>query len=321
MGHGAGWPHIRGGNHLMKLPVTVIGGYLGAGKTTLINHLLRNANGLRLAVLVNEFGELSIDEDLIEAEDDGLMSISGGCVCCAYGNDMIGVLEDIRDAEPGFDHVLLEASGVALPASIMTTVGLVRGLRPDATVVLADAEQIRRNAANKFLSDTIQRQLEQADILLLTKADLVTPEQLTSVSEWLKASAPRARILPVEKGQVALDAIVGALPLPARGFAPSRSPHGDFASIVLRPGGPVDAEALAASLAADPTVTRAKGYVVQGDGLVLIHVVGNRHAVEKADGSHDIGVVCIGLKHEFAAERIEELASLCAVAAPVAKEP
>ena len=82
----------------MKLPVTVIGGYLGAGKTTLINHLLRNANGLRLAVLVNEFGELSIDADLIEAEEDGLMSISGGCVCCAYGNDMIGVLEDIRDA-------------------------------------------------------------------------------------------------------------------------------------------------------------------------------------------------------------------------------
>ena len=99
----------------MKLPVTVIGGYLGAGKTTLINHLLRNANGLRLAVLVNEFGELSIDEDLIEAEEDGLMSISGGCVCCAYGGDMIGVLEDIRDANPPFDHVLLEASGVALP--------------------------------------------------------------------------------------------------------------------------------------------------------------------------------------------------------------
>jgi G3E family GTPase len=298
----------------MKLPVTVIGGYLGAGKTTLINHLLRNANGLRLAVLVNEFGELSIDADLIEAEEDGLMSISGGCVCCAYGNDMIGVLEDIRDAKPGFDHVLLEASGVALPASIMTTVGLVRGLRPDATVVLADAEQIRRNAANKFLSDTIQRQLEQADIILVTKADLVTSEQLADVTEWLKDRAPNARIVSAEKGRVSLDAIIGALPLPVRGIPPSRSPHSDFASTVLRPDGPVDAEALAASLAADPTVTRAKGYVAQKDGLALIHVVGNRHTVETAEGTHDIGVVCIGLKHEFAAERIEELATLSASA-------
>lgn len=292
----------------MKLPVTVIGGYLGAGKTTLINHLLRNADGLRLAVLVNEFGALAIDEDLIEAEDDGLMSISGGCVCCAYGNDMIGALEDIRDAERGFDHVLLEASGVAMPASIMTTVGLISGLRPDATVVLADAEQIRRNAANKYLTDTIQRQLEQADILLITKADLVTAKQLADLEKWLKTRVPSARILPVERGQISLDAIVGALPLPARVIAPMRALHSDFASTVLRPDGPVDAQALAQKLAADPTVTRAKGYVAQGSGLALIHVVGNRHAVEEAAGKHEIGVVCIGLKHEFSPQRIDALA-------------
>ena len=91
----------------MKTPVTVIGGYLGAGKTTLINHMLRSANGLRLAILVNEFGDLAIDQDLIEAQDDGVMAISGGCVCCAYGNDMIGALEDMRDATPAFDHILI----------------------------------------------------------------------------------------------------------------------------------------------------------------------------------------------------------------------
>lgn len=304
----------------MKLPVTVIGGYLGAGKTTLINHLLRNANGLRLAVLVTEFGELAIDEDLIEAVDDSLISISGGCVCCAFGNDMIGALEDIRDAKPGFDHVLLEASGVALPASIMTTVSLVHGLRPDATVVLADAEQIRRNATNKFLSDTIQHQLEQADSLLVTKADLITSEQLADVTKWLKSRVPLARIIPVERGQVPLDAIIGALPLPARGIPPSNSPHSDFASAVLRPDGPVDAEALAEKLAADPTVTRAKGYVSQGNRLALIHVVGNRHAVEEAEGKHEIGVVCIGLKHEFSSQRIEDLAVQSMSAALVHKE-
>lgn len=283
----------------MKLPVTVIGGYLGAGKTTLINHLLRHANGVRLAVLVNEFGELAIDEDLIEAEEDGLMSISGGCVCCAYGSDMIGVLEDIRDATPGFDHVLLEASGVALPASILTSVGLVQGLRPDATVVLADADQIRRNAGNKYLADTIQRQLEQADILVVTKADLVGRAELAELTDWLTPRAQGARIMTCEQGRVPLGAIVGALPLPRQGLPVGRSPHGDFASTVLRPSGPVDAAALAAKLAADPTVTRAKGYVPQADGLALIHVVGCRHTVEPVTGEHEIGVVCIGLKHEF----------------------
>ena len=80
---------------MTRLPVSVIGGYLGAGKTTLVNHLLRHANGRRLAVLVNEFGDLPIDADLIEAEEDGLISISGGCVCCSFGNDLIAALGDL----------------------------------------------------------------------------------------------------------------------------------------------------------------------------------------------------------------------------------
>ncbi len=288
----------------MKLPVTVIGGYLGAGKTTLINHLLRNANGLRLAVLVNEFGELSIDEDLIEAEEDGLMSISGGCVCCAYGSDMIGVLEDIRDADPGFDHVLLEASGVALPASIMTSVSLVKGLRPDATVVLADAEQVRRNAADKFLSDTILRQLEQADILLVTKADLVTAQALEDVCGWLRVRSGPARLVTSAKADVPLAAIVGALPLAGRRLSSGSDPHAAFASVVLTPESPVDAQALARRLADDDSVTRAKGYVPTSEGLALIHVVGPRWDVEAAEGTHQIGVVCIGPKATFDAQKI-----------------
>ena len=277
----------------MKLPVTVISGYLGAGKTTLINHLLRTADGVRLAVLVNEFGDLSIDADLIEAEEDGLMSISGGCVCCAFGGDMIGVLEDIRDARPRFDHVLLEASGVALPGSIMTTVGLVQGLRADASVVLADAEQIRRNAADKYLADTVLRQLDQADILLVTKTDLVDEDRLSQVEAWLKERAPHARRLRAERGQVPLQAIVGAIPLPSRHGGPPGT-KSRFASTVLSPDGPVDAGALARALAGVEAITRAKGYVTTPGGLALIHVVGRRFSVEAAEGRHETGVVCIG---------------------------
>ncbi|MDU8911007.1 GTP-binding protein [Aestuariicoccus sp. MJ-SS9] len=290
----------------MKLPVTVISGYLGAGKTTLINHLLRNANGLRLAVLVNEFGALAIDEDLIEAEEDGLMSISGGCVCCAFGGDMIGVLEDIRDSKPGFDHVLLEASGVALPGSIITTVGLVDGLRPDASVVLADAEQIQRNASNKYLSDTVLRQLEQADILLVTKTDLVGSERLVAVENWLKARASRAIVLCVAHGQIPLEALVGGTPLAGR-HGTAEGSKSAFASTVLSPDRIIDAEDLARSLAEAASITRAKGYVRTKEGLALIHVVGERYEVEAAEGPHDVGVVCIGARALFDAELVQSL--------------
>ncbi|SDE70534.1 CobW family GTP-binding protein [Ruegeria marina] len=290
----------------MKLPVTVISGYLGAGKTTLINHLLRNANGMRLAVLVNEFGALSIDEDLIEAEEEGLMSITGGCVCCAFGGDMIGVLEDMRDSKPGFDHVLLEASGVALPGSIMTTVGLVDGVRPDASLVLADADQVERNAADKYLSDTVLRQLEQADILLITKTDLVSAEKLSQVEDWLKTQAPHARTLRAERGAVPLEAVVGTTPLAGRRSSEPMAKSA-FASTVLYPDGPVHAENLARALADTDAITRAKGYVKTDEGLALIHVVGQRYEVEAADGLHDIGVVCIGAKAVFDAEFVQSL--------------
>ncbi|WP_238365044.1 CobW family GTP-binding protein [Mesobacterium pallidum] len=293
----------------MDIPVTVIGGYLGAGKTTLVNHLLRHNEGQRLAVLVNEFGELPIDADLIEAEEDGLVSISGGCVCCAYGSDLIGALDDLKAMVPRPDHVLIEASGVALPGAIATTVGLVQGLRADAILVLADADQVQANAANSYLSDTIDRQLAQADILLLTKPDLAC--DLAAVTDWLRAKAPRARIIPADHGQVPISAVLGALPLPARGHRPDAGAHGLFASHVLRPDGPVDAQALARALAEDPTITRAKGFVTGPTGPDLIHVVGRRHDVEPAATGHETGVVCIGFKGDLRPEALEALLAEC----------
>ncbi|MEO0379221.1 MAG: GTP-binding protein [Pseudomonadota bacterium] len=292
----------------MDLPVTVIGGYLGAGKTTLVNHLLRHNEGRRLAVLVNEFGDLPIDADLIEAQEGGMMSISGGCVCCAFGSDLIGALQDMQAMQPQPDHVLIEASGVALPASIATTVSMIKGLRSDGVLVLADAEQIRANAAHTYLADTIERQLAQADLLLLTKVDLVSETDLATVTEWLRGKVNRARIVPVSQGAVPISAVLGAVPLPARrGVQPDDVGHGLFASVVLEPGGNTNAETLARALAQEPCVTRAKGFVTTRAGYALIHVVGHRHAVEHVAGDHTVGVVCIGLKDGFAPERLHGL--------------
>ena len=184
---------------------------------------------------------------------------------------------------------------------------LVDGLRADAVVVLADSEQVQANAASPYLADTIDRQLAQADIVLLTKADLVSDAQRERVIGWLRGKARGARVIPAIKGDVPLSAVVGALPLPARGKGTAAETHGAFASIVLEPAGPVDADALAAALGADTGVTRAKGFVQTADGMALIHVVGHRATAEPATGDHPVGVVCIGVREVFDAERLRGL--------------
>src|ERR1700744_4083449 len=168
-----------------KLPVTLIGGYLGAGKTTLVNHLLRNADGRRLAVLVNEFGELPIDADLIEARDGNLLSISGGCICCSFGSDLLGALLQLKDRADAIDHLLIETSGVALPASIVQSLALLPDLALDGVIVVADAETIEQRSRDRYMADTVLAQLAGADIILLNKIDLVSRERLCAISRWL----------------------------------------------------------------------------------------------------------------------------------------
>ena len=153
------------------IPATVIGGYLGAGKTTLVNHLLRTANGLRLAVLVNEFGALPIDDDLIIAREDNLISLAGGCVC-SFGSDLMAALMDLSQISPPPERVLIEASGVAMPGAIAASVDLLTAYAVDGVLVLADSETVRTRADDLFMGDTIRRQLGEADLILLSKCDV-----------------------------------------------------------------------------------------------------------------------------------------------------
>ncbi|MCB1346878.1 MAG: GTP-binding protein, partial [Rhodobacteraceae bacterium] len=118
------------------LPVTLLGGYLGAGKTTLVNHLLRHAEGQRLAVLVNDFGDLPIDADLIEARDEDLMTLAGGCVCCTVGDDLGETLRALCARDPRPDQLLIETSGVALPGALAGALSLMRDVALAAVVVL-----------------------------------------------------------------------------------------------------------------------------------------------------------------------------------------
>lgn len=286
---------------MTKLPVTLLGGYLGAGKTTLVNALLRRAAGRRLAVLVNEFGALPIDADLIAARQDDLLTIAGGCICCSYGSDLVGALLDLVDRRVRLDHLIIETSGVALPDAVAQALTLVPGLARDGIVVLADAETLPARAADRYLADTILRQIAAADLVVLTKTDLLEPLARAGRRAWLAERWPAARVVEAVRGDLPVDLVLG----PRGGAA---SPEGGAAAPLHAPGyvscviqvlAPVAPRAFAAALAAaTPQLLRAKGFVTDATGVAhAIQIVGHRHdsvASATAPLVRDM-LVCIGM--------------------------
>lgn len=284
---------------MSKIPVTILGGYLGAGKTTLVNHLLRNADGKRLAVLVNDFGDLAIDADLIETESDDIISLSGGCVCCSYGNDLIMAMSDLANLQPVPDHVILESSGVALPGAIVNSVSLLNNYVVEGIVVLADAETVQLRSNDKYIGDTITRQLSDADIILLNKTDLVDDVNLKIVRNWLGEVADGTRILEARQAkvdpQILLLAFEGAGGADKAPFHAHASQHRtEFVEMPDR----VDVLAFAQGLIqSDANLVRAKGFVRDQEGkLQTLQITGKRIDISAAPTDAKPGIVTISLK-------------------------
>ena len=261
----------------MGIPLTLISGYLGTGKTTLINNLLRTTKK-KIALLVNDFGDVNIDESLIEARTDSVLSIAGGCVCCSYGNELIETLESINSNEILPDHIVLEASGIALPSKIIQTISLMEFLSFHGTVLLTDASRLRSQLNDLYISDTISLQIEQHDLLVLNKTDLLKEDELLHCIDTLSKRFEIRKFLKtvnayIEEKDMLLD------------FGPShkinlekKQEHG-FISSTIKPTGPINAEALS-TLLQDPVynIERAKGFfknkkgevcTIQYDGLTL----------------------------------------------------
>lgn len=198
-------------------PAILIAGYLGAGKTTLVNHLLRHAGGRRIAVLVNDFGEVSIDADLIVGAEGGVLSLAGGCVCCSFGGDLVGTLAEVLQRDPPPDLVLIETSGVGIPSAVARAARLVPGLRLETTVVVADAPTVRERAVDRYVGDTVRQQLEDADLLLLNQSDRVDAAALAALQAWWAAGHPRTPLWPTVMAQVPVEAVLGFGELPHAG--------------------------------------------------------------------------------------------------------
>ena len=290
-----------------NLPVTVIGGYLGAGKTTLVNQLLRNADGLKLAILVNEFGALPIDADLIEAQEDDLISIAGGCVCCSFGSDLTAALLDMGARSPRPDHIIIEASGVAMPAAIAANVGLQEGFTLAGIVVLADSETIRQQARDDYLGDTVLRQLAEADLVVQTKPALVREQEAETVAAFLANAAPQAAHIAAEQGQVPRDVLLGLEATPRAATAPHAD--GAYDSLVLSTARTDSANALAQTLATGGYgLVRAKGFVCDSAGQThLVQIVGQRADVTVFGRAMPPELVCIGLQGQLDRTGLEAL--------------
>ncbi|MEM9966683.1 MAG: CobW family GTP-binding protein [Pseudomonadota bacterium] len=287
------------------MPVTLIGGYLGAGKTTLVNQSLRQAAGKRLAVLVNEFGELPIDEDLIEAQDDDLISIAGGCICCSFGSDLTAAMMKLADLDPRPDHILIESSGVAMPGAIAQSILLLPQFEIQGVCVLADCMNVWALSRDEYVGDTIARQLSEANLIILTKTDLASEEQRLEVERWLAAQWPQAAQVTALRGHVPKAILLGDFSI-SHPFDLSIHDDQAYDSIVLNPDRPLDVEAFAQRLVASSSgVLRAKGYVMDISGRIgLIQIVGTSVDVSFPETPGTLGVVCIGLRSRLLKARL-----------------
>lgn len=202
-------------------PLTVIGGFLGAGKTTLLNHLLSTPDVPRLAVLVNDFGAINLDASLIASRDGNTVALTNGCVCCTMGDDLSNALIQVLAAQPPFEGIVVEASGVSDPWRI-AQIGLVDpDLRLDAIVVLVDANAVLQQAADPRLVDALAAQLKRADLLVINKASDADAATREAVAHWCKTHAPGATQVWTDHAQIDPALVLGTWQATCSAPAPS----------------------------------------------------------------------------------------------------
>jgi G3E family GTPase len=277
----------------MSIPVIIIGGFLGAGKTTVVNRLLRHA-AERIAVLVNDFGPLNIDEALLAREGE-VFALANGCVCCSIGPDFSATLSRILAMEPAPERIIVEASGVSDPWRIAQLVKLNKGARLDAVLVLADALELPAQYADRWLRDTLERQIARADVICLSKCDIARETARNAAYATLNAIRPGVSVIEIANGVLPQGLMT---PLHERKASAliADAPGHDIGQWSWTPPGPLDEARLRAALAALPaSIWRGKGLLTLADGRRLVlQLVGRRWSLGPYDGAAPDALVLLG---------------------------
>ena len=282
-----------------RLPLTVIGGYLGAGKTTLINRLLRENHGQRVMVMVNDFGAINIDADLLESSDGDTMTLTNGCVCCTMGADLFMAMGDVLNRHPRPDHLVIEASGIADPARIANAARAEPDMSYGGIAVVVDAVNFPALASDPQIGVQIRGQVAVADLILISKTTDGIPPALGTQLRTLSA-APQINLNGA--GDVA-PLLLGGIGLSANKTSPPLHP----AYIGWSHTGPdrYGLDEIRAKLSAAPDgLYRVKGHVLSTEGPGWeVHVVGRSIEV-KSTNATETRIVAIGPQGRITQEQI-----------------
>jgi G3E family GTPase len=281
----------------MRVPVTIVSGYLGAGKTTLINSVLAEDHGLRLAVLVNDFGSVNIDAALIKETEIDSIALTNGCVCCTLGDDLLMSVNDLLSRGGTPDHILIEASGIAEPVAIANALLADSRLSYAGIVTVVDGTNIEDLLSDPLLEPQVTQQIRAADIVLISKLPDGSDDQVQDKLRALGARAP-TRLSDMPLSRLLFD----VTPLP-RSAAPA--PHPGYVSWQHRSRQVLDRRQLGDKLADRPEgLYRMKGFVLTSGGAYELHIVGRHVEARRCDADETL-LVALGPENRISRDQIE----------------
>ena len=304
-----------------RVPVTIVTGFLGAGKTSLLNHILSGSHGRRIAVLVNDFGSINVDADLVQNRSGEVLSLENGCICCSLSDGLlVTALRLIRQDEPP-EHIVIETSGVADPYEVARTFSDVelQACAPlDGIVTVVDCEVSPELEGDAL--ELAKRQASAADIAVLNKIDVVSEDGLARVRDWVERLAPDSRSLEVTQGRAPLELILGlgGSRQPAIAADTTRTPGHDatsFASVTWESDEPISMQTLSSAIERLPrAVFRSKGFVYlreKPEYRCLLQATARRAAVTVGEPWGDevprSGLVFIGSRDGLDGNEIADL--------------
>jgi G3E family GTPase len=274
------------------VPVTVLTGFLGSGKTTLLNTILTGAHGVRIGVLVNEFGDVGIDGALVARRDEDVIELTNGCVCCTVRDDLLQAVATLLDRPRPPEHIVIETTGLADPVPVAQQLldpRVQREIRLDAIITLVDAANFDRNLDR---AEQAYSQIAHGDLLLINKTDLVAPEIIERIARGLRTLNPRARVLQCAHAQVDLRPVLGAGLFDPSALDAATSGHRHdgverFRAESFRSAVPIDLRRFADAMdhGVPAEVLRGKGILLVAGApvRVVFHLVGERWTVTAGD--------------------------------------